>query len=77
MMACGGLIFALFNLGYSGKSMEEQVKLKNVNDLGVELISEIDGFIKDKDNNSTELITLKEKLETYQKKINELELKGK
>jgi hypothetical protein len=41
------------------------------------LISEIDGFIKDKDNNSTELITLKEKLETYQKKINELELKGK
>jgi hypothetical protein len=77
MMACGGLIFALFNLGYSGKSMEEQVKLKNVNDLGVELISEIDGFIKDKDNNSTELVTLKEKLETYQKKINELELKGK
>jgi hypothetical protein len=57
--------------------MEEQIKLKNVNDLGVELISEIDGFIKDKDNNSTELVTLKEKLETYQKKVNELELKGK
>ncbi|MFN6077310.1 MAG: hypothetical protein ACK46Y_17280 [Fluviicola sp.] len=50
---------------------------RDINDLGVELISEIDGFIKDKDNNSTELVSLKVKLEKYQKKINDLELNKK
>jgi hypothetical protein len=77
MMACGGLIFALFNLGYSKKSFDDHVKLNTIKEMGTDLVSEIDGFLEEKDNNSAELITLKKKIKSYQKKINDFELNKK
>lgn len=77
MMACGGLIFALFNLGYSKKSFDDHVEIHTIKEMGTELVSEIDGFLDEKDSNSAELVTLKEKIKTYQKRINDFELDKK
>lgn len=45
--------------------------------MGTELVSEIDSFLEVKDNNSAELVTIKKKIELYQKKIYDFELNKK
>jgi hypothetical protein len=73
MMACGGLIFALFNLGY-GQNKNEKL-YENLSKSSTEIIIDVEQILEKTDVKDSSMLELKTKLETFQEDFAKLEIK--
>jgi hypothetical protein len=73
MMACGGLIFALFNLGY-GQNKNEKL-YENLSKSSNEIIIDVEQILGKTDVKDSSMLELKTKLETFQEDFAKLEIK--
>lgn len=75
MMACGGLIFALFNLGYSQKMTEKEKALQSLNQKSENLIQKIDSLNANDSSTSPELSEIRLDLKNLKNDLNNSLLK--
>lgn len=73
MMACGGLIFALFNLGFAPNKNEKLYE--NLNKSSSEIITNVDQILELSSEKDSNLIDLKTKLKKFQQNFQKLEIK--
>jgi hypothetical protein len=73
MMACGGLIFALFNLGYGQNKNEELYE--NLSKSSTEIIVDVRQILEKTEEKDSSIIELKTKLEAFQENFEKLEIK--
>lgn len=73
MMACGGLIFALFNLGY-GQNKNEKL-YENLNKSSTEIIINVKQILDKTEVKDSSILELQTKLEAFQENFEKLEIK--
>lgn len=73
MMACGGLIFALFNLGFAPNKNEKLYE--NLNKSSSEIITNVDQILEQSSEKDSNLLDLKTKLKKFQQNFQKLEIK--
>ena len=69
MMACGGLIFAMFNLGYGQKITNEEHSLTKLKESSEHLIDEINSFDTISTVNKNQFVKLKQELHEFKVEI--------
>ncbi|MFN5418070.1 MAG: hypothetical protein ACK5B9_13510 [Flavobacteriia bacterium] len=73
MMACGGLIFALFNLGY-GQNKNEKL-YENLSKSSTEIIINVKQILDKTEVKDSSILELQTKLEAFQENFQKLEIK--
>lgn len=69
MMACGGLIFAMFNLGYGQKMTNEEHSFAKLKESSEHLIHEINSFDTISTANKNQFVKLKQELHEFKVEI--------